>query len=264
VSADEKEWQVASKQFEEAHEWFSGNYSSWEAAVRDSTGYAAPDILTKVLAATLRVKAGDAACERDSVAFDRVEYSVPLLACLLYCASRVSARLSVMDIGGSLGSSYWQNRRFLQHLERLRWAIVEQPHFVEAGNRLIADQVLAFYDSIGSCVVGAQPNVALLSGVIQCVERPYDLVAATLESGVHFIVVDRTPFFVENLPDRLTVERVHPSVYEGSYPAWFLNLAQFRKFIQASRFSIFEEFDSWEHWIVDGQAVQNKCLLLVR
>ena len=247
-----------------SHEWFSGNYSNWEAALRNSTGYDAPAILAKVLAATLRVKAGEVACERDSVAFERVEYSVPLLAFLLYCASRAGGHLSMMDVGGSLGSSYWQNRKFLQHLDQLHWSIIEQPHFVEAGNAFIADQTLEFHDSIDSCILRAQPNVALLSGVIQCVEKPYELIATVLDSGVQFVVLDRTPFFVENLPDRLTVERVHPSVYEGSYPAWFFNLDQFRRFVAASSFEIFEELDSWERWTVDGDAVQNKCFLLAR
>jgi putative methyltransferase (TIGR04325 family) len=253
-----------SKRVDESHEWFAGDYSCWEDAVRDSTGYDAPAILAKVLAATLKVKAGEAACERDSVTFDHVEYSVPLLASLLYCATRTGGRLSMMDVGGSLGSSYWQNRKFIRHIEDLRWSVVEQPHFVEAGNAFIADHVLAFYDSIESCMARTQPNVALLSGVIQCVERPYDLVAAVMETAVQFVVVDRTPFFVENLSDRLTVERVHPSVYEGSYPAWFFNLERFRRFVTGSSFEIFEEFDSWERWTVDGSAVQSKCFLLAR
>src|SRR6187431_804796 len=54
------------------HVWFRGNYQSWDEARRASVGYDAPAILEKVRVATLKVISGEAACERDSVAFDRV------------------------------------------------------------------------------------------------------------------------------------------------------------------------------------------------
>src|SRR5262245_37179159 len=115
------------------HVWFRGDFSTWADARSLSTGYDAPDILEKVRRSTLAVVSGSAAFERDSVAFENTEYSLPLLACLLYVATRSANRLDVLDFGGSLGSSYWQNRKLLTHLDHLRWSVVEQPHFVEVG-----------------------------------------------------------------------------------------------------------------------------------
>ena len=54
--------------------------------------------------------------ERDSVLFDTIRYSWPLLSDLLRAASEDQNHLSVLDFGGSLGSSYYQNRVFLSHL----------------------------------------------------------------------------------------------------------------------------------------------------
>jgi putative methyltransferase (TIGR04325 family) len=246
------------------HVWFRGNYASWEDARRASVGYDAPAILEKVRLSTLQVISGAAACERDSVTFDRVEYSLALLVCLLYVATRSENRLDILDFGGSLGSSYWQNRNILAHLNITRWSVVEQPHFVEVGRSEIANEVLRFYPSIDACLSRERPNMALLSGVLQNLEHPYAVMSSILSKGLDFVVLDRTQFFVEDLPDRITVEHVDPAVYEGSYPSWFLNLAKFRQFVEASRYRIVEEFDSWERWVVDESAAQNKCFLLER
>jgi putative methyltransferase (TIGR04325 family) len=244
------------------HVWFRGNYSSWDEARAASTGYDAPDILERVRAATLKVLSGTAACERDSVAFERVTYSLAVLVCLLYVATRSDNQLDLLDFGGSLGSSYWQNRHFLAHLRLRRWSVVEQPHFVDVGRAEIADEVLRFYYSIDECFAEETPNVVLLSGVLQALREPFALFGAVLSKRVPFVIVDRTQFFVDDLPNRITVEHVHPAIYEGSYPSWFLNLTGFRLFIAASGYRIVEEFDSWEHWVVDGHPAQNKCFLL--
>src|SRR3989338_10464854 len=67
---------------------FSGNYKSWEEALKHSNGYDASVILEKVKIAALKVKRGEAAFERDSVAFSKEEYVWPVLAILLWVASR--------------------------------------------------------------------------------------------------------------------------------------------------------------------------------
>jgi putative methyltransferase (TIGR04325 family) len=246
------------------HIWFRGRYASWAEARQASTGYDAPAILEKVRAATLEVVAGRAACERDSVAFKTTEYSMPLLVFLLYAATRCENRLSVLDFGGSLGSSYWQNRSFLAHLDQLRWSIVEQPHFVAVGRAEIANDVLAFYPSVDQCVRDEQPQMALLSSVLPYLERPFEFMTDLLAHKFQFVVVDRTPFFVDDLPDRITVEHVDPTIYSASYPAWFFNLSHFRTIVQRAGYRIAHEFDSWERWKVEGDAAQNRCLLLER
>jgi putative methyltransferase (TIGR04325 family) len=92
---------------------FTGDYKSWEDAQKNSTGYSSPEILEKTRAAVLKVKAGQAEFERDSVAFDRPQHEFPLLAGLLRAAAAANGCLSVLDFGGSLGSTYFQSRKFL-------------------------------------------------------------------------------------------------------------------------------------------------------
>src|SRR5215212_9351800 len=97
-------------------------YATWEDARRHATGYDDPVILEKVASAALKVKCGDAAFERDSVLFESVQYSWPVLAGLLWVASSSGNKLNVLDFGGSLGTSYFQNRAFLEHISDLRWS----------------------------------------------------------------------------------------------------------------------------------------------
>ena len=99
---------------------FIGNYATWEKARKESGGYDSDRILNKVRSSLLMVKNKEAVYERDSVLFDKVQYSWPLLACLLWIASQKGNRLNLVDFGGSLGSSYYQNRNFLFHLKELK------------------------------------------------------------------------------------------------------------------------------------------------
>src|SRR5262245_44680393 len=98
-----------------------GDFADWAEAKRACSGYDSDVILERVKAALLKVKRGEAVYERDSVLFDSKQYSWPVLASLLWIASQHQNRLTVMDFGGSLGSSYFQNREFLGHLTGLRW-----------------------------------------------------------------------------------------------------------------------------------------------
>ena len=65
---------------------FVGNFASWDEAKKYSHGYDKDIILRKCKNAMLKVKTGEAVYERDSVLFDKVQYSFPILAGLLRAA----------------------------------------------------------------------------------------------------------------------------------------------------------------------------------
>ncbi|MBI5140226.1 MAG: methyltransferase, TIGR04325 family [Candidatus Vogelbacteria bacterium] len=126
---------------------FFGNYDTWKEAANETTGYDTQKILEKVRASIWKVKSGEAAYERDSILFNKVQYAWPVLSCLLYVATKNQDRLNVLDFGGSLGSSYYQNVKFLNHLLELRWNIVEQKKFVEVGRETFENDYLKFYST---------------------------------------------------------------------------------------------------------------------
>ena len=198
---------------------FNGNFATWADARRASTGYDSTLILERVLAATREVRAGRAAFERDSVRFEQLETNHPLLAGLLYVAARNGGKLAVADFGGSLGSVYWQHRRWFDTLAAVRWSVVEQPHFVAAGRQELADARLGFYTTLAECVAQEQPAVLLLSSVLSYLEAPQALLAEAIRTKFSYILIDRTPC-LDDTPDRLTVQQVPPAIYPASYPCW--------------------------------------------
>ncbi len=236
------------------HGWH-GNFASWDEAKKASSGYDDIMILEKVSQAVLKVKRGEAAYERDSILFDSVDYSWPLVAGLLWIGSRSNNRLSVLDFGGSLGSSYFQNMKFLSHLDRLRWSIVEQKHFVDRGKQMFEDECLRFYHDISTCATQEHPNILLCSSVLSYLEKPFEFLNLVAGLDIPFIIVDQTLFLNGDGGDRLTVQRVPPSIYTASYPCWIFNKKKFLK-VLTEKFSLVEEFDAHMGTTVDlGDAV---------
>lgn len=221
---------------------FGGNYKTWDEARKASGGYDTDVILNKVKDALLKVKTGEAVYERDSVLFEKVEYSWPLLAGLLWIASKNSNRLNLVDFGGSLGSTYYQNIKFLAHLDELKWSIVEQNKFVECGKRSFENNHLKFFHNLDACMRERHPDTILFSGVIQYLEKPYDLLANVLSEGFTYIIFDRTTF-IEKGVDRITVQKVPAHIYSASYPAWFFNKTSFLRFF-ADHYELVTQFNA--------------------
>lgn len=201
---------------------FKGNYSSWKIATQKCSGYSSENILNKVLSATLAVTNGKAIYERDSVLFDEIDYSWPVLTGLLLAAVHNNGRLNVLDFGGSLGSSYFQNRNFLMKLPELNWNVIEQPHYVVAGQEHIQEKHLKFYHTIGDCLAENQPNVILLSSVLQYLEFPEELLKQLSTIGAKYLILDRTPLSLSEL-DQLVIQYVPASIYVASYPMWIFS-----------------------------------------
>jgi len=205
---------------------FNGDYKSWEEAEKASTGYSAPQILARTRAALLKVRDGKTAFERDSVIFNAMQHEFPLLAGLLRASCSNSNQLSVLDFGGSLGSTYFQCRKFLSTLTDLRWSVVDQPAQVTCGQTDFANEQLHFYGTTDECLRVEKPNVLLLSSVLQYVPKPYVFLDDILQHRWRDIIVDRTAFLCEE-GDLLTVQHVPDWIYGASYPAWFLSKERF-------------------------------------
>ena len=201
---------------------WSGNYSSWNEAVENSSGYDTGLILEKVKSALLKVKNREAVYERDSVIFDKIHYSFPLLAALSQAAMNNNGKLNVLDFGGSLGSSYFQNRNFFNTLAEFNWCIVEQAHFVKEGKLTFTDEHLQFFYDIPSCTACFKINILILCSVIQYLEDPVSFLKTLIENGFEYVFIDRTPVLLKG-NDRITIQKVPENIYKAKYPCWFLN-----------------------------------------
>ncbi len=221
---------------------YSGDYNSWSDALSLTGGYEAEDILNKVKEARFRLQKGEFAYERDSVLFHKVEYFWPLLASLLWIATRNNNRLNIVDFGGSLGATYYQNFEFIKHLDVLKWNVVEQKNFAECGEKYFANENLTFYSDLADCVHKTSSRVILLSSVLQYVEEPYSLLDKIVDLNFEYVLFDRT-LILENMPDRLTLQKTASKAYHASLPAWFFGEKKFLDFFN-SRYDLITDFKS--------------------
>jgi putative methyltransferase (TIGR04325 family) len=208
-------WGMARKVLKPHPITFRHGYPSWQAACDASKGYDAPAIMNRVREAAGRVRDGLAACERDGCTFDHIEYSWPLLAGLLHAGLGRDA-LRVVDFGGALGSTWFQNRGFLGPLPRVDWRIVEQPHYVEVGNAEFRSAGLAFFNTMEEAA--AEPvDIVLFCGVLNWIPDAEAILASALATGARFILLDRT-LFNHGLRPSWAVQTVREPIYDASYP----------------------------------------------
>lgn len=221
---------------------WSGHYASWSEAVRHSDGYDRTNILEKVKMATTAVVKGEAVWERDSVLFHTKTYNFELLTAILYIRHKHQTPIDIIDFGGALGSLYHQHQSIIDENIVRTWNVIEQPGFVEAGCKEFQNQRLKFYSSPDECMLISSPQLMILSSVLQYLPEPKEFLNKVLELEIPYLYFDRTAF--SNLTnDRLTVQKVHPSIYKATYPCWFLSYNSFIKFM-ASKYTTLFEFDA--------------------
>ena len=198
---------------------FDDSFASWDEAAACAGGYDSTEIADRVLRSTTAVLAGDAVFERDGVIFHEPEYRWPVLYAFTSSVAR-HGELRVLDVGGSLGSVYWQHRALIPTPD-ITWTVLEQSTFVERGRALDCAPV-SFAANLLEVQNSGPHNVALLSSVLQYLPQPWRMLDSVTDTGVDLLIIDRTPFHPgpEDVP---TLQKVPEHIYPASYPAWILS-----------------------------------------
>lgn len=220
---------------------FNGQPASWPEALRISQGYADEIIVERVVRATREVIAGRAAYERDSVLFNVPQPPFQLLMPILRHALIHGSKLEVVDVGGSLGSTWRQCRSMLPPLKSLVWHVIEQECFVAAGRAEFETDELRFYESISELPPPHAPRLLLASSVLQYLERPHERLAEWASVEASTLVIDRSPISGEP-QDSLCIQTVPRHIYPASYPCWILSRARLLAELQ-SNWLLLSEFD---------------------
>lgn len=243
---------------------FTGEPGNWSEAVDQSTGYSDGAILQQVIEASRQVVAGRAAYERDSVLFYEPATPFHVVAGMLRSATMDGGRVRVIDIGGSLGSTYRQCRSFLATLRELEWHVVEQPAFVEAGRKEFSTPELQFHAALDEVPQGATPVTFLLSGVLQFLERPDEMLGSLTTVPSRHLILDRTPLSAQS-SDRLSIQHAPRAVYDASYPAWIFSREQLVRRLSPHWEMVSDHlgFDG-RHQTADGLALEFRTLILER
>jgi len=239
---------------------WSGDYKNWQEAKELTRTYDNSVILEKVKLALLKVKNGEAVYERDSVLFNKIQYSWPLLSALMWVAAQNKGILRVADFGGSLGSSYFQNRAFLAGVGELQWNIIEQENFVTAGRQYFQDDHLHFFYTPEEMVATqGLPDLLLLSCVLPYLEKPYEMLIRLMRIKIPYILIDNT-YFNYQQRDRICIQVVPPEIYEASYPCWMLNYDMVKKTL-SDMYMLISEHQNESFIFLDGKKIQYRGLL---
>lgn len=198
-----------------------GDYPSWESVNQECSGYSDPSILKKTDAAMQLVVEGRAAYSRDSVVFDHIEYSWPLLAGLLWSHS-IQKKLRVLDFGGSLGSTYYQNKKFLAQLDHT-WSIIDQGEVAKLGKSKYQTSTLKFYESIDECVKSESINTLLISSTLQYLDEPIGFLTTQLNAHRFPVVLLDRLSIIDSNKNRITKQTVNESIYKATLPCWFFS-----------------------------------------
>ena len=206
---------------------YSGDYSSWQDAAKNTLGYDTAEILEKVFYATEQVLTGKAVFERDSVLFYQEEYNIPLLKALFQVA-RKKGRLHVLDFGGALGSVFFQNSGLLKSaVEDIEWIIVEQPAFFEASKKLVFEKELRFCKTVEEAKKSTEVDVVLFSSVLQYLENIAEITDQV--QNIDYIIIDRHPEFTVKKSPQITVQNIRKPIYNASYPVKIYGCGELEK-----------------------------------
>lgn len=202
---------------------YFGSYSSWDKAMEDAGSYDDETIFNRVLEASRKVRDGEATYERDGMAF----YDPFKWEALAYFqeAAAGNPKLKVLDFGGALGSHYFPTSRILKGLQ-FDWTIVEQAGFVELGNKEFATDNLHFEADLENALQQSY-DLILLGCVLPYLPEPEKILHRLLQAKPKYVLIDKHPV-IAGEDNRLTVQRIPPSIYEASYPAWFFSEPRFK------------------------------------
>jgi putative methyltransferase (TIGR04325 family) len=218
---------------------FKRSFKSWNDALSNGTTYNTNEVFWKTLNAARLVRDGKAAYERDSVIFDKVQYDLNLLSSLLLIAN-IQNKLNVVDFGGALGTSFRQNKKFLDILQiQKKWAVVEQSEFVRIGKSEFQTDTLVFLESLSE--VNFDVDVVLLGGSLCYIEHAYRVLDEIKNLSPKSILIVRTPFS-DLSDDEISLQVVPKSIYDASYPIWTFSESKLLDYLSDNYFL----FEQWE------------------
>jgi len=133
---------------------FIYGYKSFKHAKQScGNGYSSDLIINKIYK-TANLVPKKKEYERDGVNFDEIQYSWPLLSSILLATK--NNKLNVLDFGGSFGTSFYQNRKFLKYVKKIKWNIVEQKKIVDIAKN---NNFINFYENVDD--IKTKPDIAI-------------------------------------------------------------------------------------------------------
>jgi putative methyltransferase (TIGR04325 family) len=172
-------------------------------------------------------------------------------------------KLNLIDFGGSLGSTYYQNRNELNDAGiSISWRIVEQENFVKCGKDYFENTELKFYYTIDEALFSEERvDICMFGSVLPYLENPYSILDQVYQKKIEYIIIDRTMFLNFADEDVLAIETVPKNIGKATYPAWFLSLRKFLFYIK-NKYRIVFQWDAAFQMVLPGYKTTDKGFLL--
>lgn len=234
---------------------YLGDYDSWDDAYKECNGYEDENIINTVSSAIKKVLDGEAVWERDGYLFYEQKFVYRICAAILKCAlQNKNQGVCVLDIGGSLGSTYFQNRNYLDVVKDLKYIIAEQDHFADYGHNNLENGVLKFIRSADSWEDYGKFDIVLMSASLQYISNYKEIIHEIMRMKPRYIIIDR---LMVSDRIRICMETVPEEIYKSSYPITVFSEAEVEKFFAPDYKMIEKDFSSVPEaaYFADGKAV---------
>lgn len=209
---------------------FDDNCGSFANAQAQSTGYDDEVISSQAIAAATAVIEGRGAFERDGLVFTEPDPRMPVVDALNSALGGMQA-VRVLDIGGGLGSSYWQNKDHLK-ADSIEWHVVEREELITLA-RTLPEHPVRYRSDLKTALT--EPwDAIVLSSVLQYLTEPHALLRQVSTSDCNAVIIDRTPMHPGG-EDIACIQHVPAHIYPGSYPAWILSSTRINEDLSSRR-----------------------------
>jgi putative methyltransferase (TIGR04325 family) len=91
-----------------------------------------------------------------------------------------------------------------------------------------------------------------MSGVLQYLPDPYDLLSKLTALKINTLIIDRTCYSNSSQEKYIRIQHVPETIYKASYPCHFFSENNLTNFILAQGYKLFEEFSSLDN--LDSEA----------
>jgi putative methyltransferase (TIGR04325 family) len=221
--------------------WWSGDFPNWEEANKECIGYSDNSILEQVKNTILLTKDRTDVYERDGCTIQgEPTFAFEILDWIKKTSK--DNKINLIDFGGSLGSTYFQLRRYLSEFN-VSWNVVEQENFVECGKQYLQNDSIKFFNSIEECLNETSPNCFFSSSALPYIENSNEILSKVFSYNFDWIFLDRISI-IEGNKDRITIQIVPPEIYKAIYPCWFFGEEKLIKTFEKNGYEHIKSFEA--------------------
>lgn len=209
---------------------YLGDYNSWTEAAEECEGYDDSVIINKAIWASQKVLNGEAKWERDSFLFYEQKYVYKLCASILRCALKNGNKgVRVLDLGGSLGSTYFQNIKYLEDVNNLEYIVAEQDHYRDYGHEHLENSILKLISCKDDWESQEKYDIILMSASLQYISEYIEITEKIKRARPEYIILDR---ILISERGRLCKETVPEKIYKSSYPVRIFSEKEIKDFFE--------------------------------